>query len=56
MICYQIKLEEDDLTFFIDNYKTASAICGANLRLSMRDGWKVFVYAFKVLFFQYEKL
>lgn len=36
-----VNLDEDDLTFFIDNYKAATAICAANLRFSMRDGWKI---------------
>ena len=40
-LCPQVKLDEDDLTFFIDNYKAACAIYAANLRLTMRDGWKV---------------
>uniref|UniRef100_UPI00397FF342 hypothetical protein n=1 Tax=Salmonella sp. s57402 TaxID=3159695 RepID=UPI00397FF342 len=36
-----VKLEEDDLTFFVDNHKTASALLGANFRIQMRDGWKM---------------
>ncbi len=36
-----MKLEDDDMTFFVDNYKTAQSINNANLRLQMADGWKV---------------
>lgn len=36
-----VKLEEDDMTFFVDNHKTANSIYSSNFRLQMRDGWKV---------------
>lgn len=29
------------MTFYVDNQETAQAIYTANLRLQMRDGWKV---------------
>ncbi|XKL64931.1 hypothetical protein PGB90_005017 [Kerria lacca] len=36
-----VKMEEDDMTFFVDNYKTAQCLYTANLKIQMRDGWKI---------------
>ncbi|XP_065202068.1 nuclear RNA export factor 1 [Planococcus citri] len=36
-----VKIEEDDMTFYVDNAKTANSINSANFRLQMGDGWKV---------------
>lgn len=38
---FQVKVEDDDMIFYIDNLETAQAIYGANLKLQMKDGWKV---------------